>query len=425
MLDLKKLRDDPKQFATALARRGGDHEIARIVELDQGHRDILHQVEQLKKTRNEASRRIGGIVKSGGDVGPLREEMKRVGAEIHRLEEQQQEMDVELEQRLRQVPNTPHPEVPDGRSEADNRTLRSWGEPPEFDFEPAAHWDIGDRLGILDFERAAKMSGARYVLYVGLGARLERALIQFMLDLHTSEHQYTEVLPPLIVHPEALFGTGQLPKFESDLFRTEPGGNFLIPTAEVPVTNIHADEIIAADKLPVSYCAFTPWFRSEAGSHGKDVRGLIRLHQFNKVELVRFCEPQQSYDELERLTAHAEEVLKRLDLHYRVVDLCAADLGFSAARTYDLEVWIPSQKVYREISSCSNFEAFQARRAKIRYRPAAGERPRPLHTLTGSALAVGRTVVAILENYQCADGSVVIPEALRPYMGGVDKIEPS
>ena len=329
-----------------------------------------------------------------------------------------------LEEQLLFLPNLPDEAVPEGAGAEDNVVVRTWGEPPTFDFEPVEHWTLGERLGILDFERAAKVTGARFTVYRGAGARLERALISFMLDLHTTEHGYTEILPPFMVNAESMRGTGQFPKFREEAFEMEKDGYYLVPTAEVPVTNLHRDEILDGSALPLCYTAYTPCFRREAGSYGKDTRGLIRQHQFNKVELVQFVAPEDSERGHEALTRHAEEVLRRLGLHYRVVDLCAGDLGFSAARTYDLEVWLPGQKTYREISSCSNFRDFQARRAAIRYRAEAGKKPALLHTLNGSGLAVGRTVVALLENGQQADGRVRIPEALRPYMGGLEIISP-
>jgi seryl-tRNA synthetase len=422
MLDLNFVRENPEAVSKALRQRGMDPSVDRVLALDTDRREHLQKIESLKKTRNESSRKIGEIMKSGGDAGLLRDEMKEVGAQISQLETELESIQGDLQGRLGDLPNLPHESVPEGRSAEDNPVVRTWGEPPEFSFEARAHWTLGPELGILDFERAAKISGARFALYLGDGALLERALIQFMLDVHTRDHGYTEVLPPFMVNAAALVGTGQLPKFEEDLFKVEPGGFYLIPTAEVPLTNIHREEILDGDRLPLAYCAYTPCFRSEAGSYGKDVRGLIRQHQFNKVELVRFSKPDDSYEQLETLTSHAEEILKRLGLHYRVVTLCTGDLGFGSAKTFDLEVWLPGQNLYREISSCSNFDAFQARRAQIRYRAAKGEKARPLHTLNGSALAVGRTLVAILENYQQADGTVVVPEALRPYMHGKDRI---
>ena len=424
MLDLRYVREHPEEVAEALRKRRASVDLDQLLELDRRRRTHLTEVEALKKMRNERSKEIGRVMKSGGDATAMREEVRGIGDQVSALEADLVQIDAGLNSGLLEIPNIPHPDVPEGNTDEDNTVVRSWGEVPRFSFEPQAHWDLGTELGILDFERAAKVSGARFTFNVGDGALLERALIQFMLDLHTREHGYTELLPPYMVNATSLTGTGQLPKFEEDLFRTTPGDFYLIPTAEVPVTNFHADEILEPGMLPLAYCAHTPCFRSEAGSYGKDVRGLIRQHQFNKVELVRFSEPESSYDALESLTGHAEQVLQRLGLHYRVVTLCSGDLGFSAAKTYDLEVWLPAQKLYREISSCSNFVDFQARRAKIRYRPERGAKARLVHTLNGSALAVGRTLVAILENYQREDGTVEIPEALRPYMHGKLRIEP-
>jgi seryl-tRNA synthetase len=421
MLDLAYIRENPDAVKAAMRKRGADASIEAILELDTQRRAALVEVEGLKQTRNESSKMIGKLIQSGGDAQAQKDEVKRIGARITAIENTLESIETRLGERMLDVPNILHESVPVGKSEDDNRIVSTWGEPREFDFEPQAHWDIGTKLGILDFERAAKIAGARFVLYLKDGARLERALIQFMLDLHTEEHGYIETIPPFLVNRNALIGTGQLPKFEADLFKTVEPEFYLIPTAEVPVTNIHADEILAESDLPLAYCAYTPCFRSEAGSYGKDVRGLIRQHQFNKVELVRFAHPDRSYEELETLTGHAEEVLRRLGLPYRKVVLCSGDTSFTSAKTYDLEVWLPAQQVYREISSCSNFESFQARRAKIRYRTESGK-AQPLHTLNGSGLAVGRAVVAILENYQRADGSVEIPEALRPYMRGRDTI---
>jgi seryl-tRNA synthetase len=421
MLDLALLRDHPDTVAAGLGKRGAGIDLREVLALDARRRSLLVEVEALKKTRNESSRKIGALMKQGGDPGPLKEEMRLLGERVAGLEKEIADAEQALQERLRQIPNVPHPSVPPGTTSEDNPVVRTWGEPPSFPFEPKAHWDLGPALGILDFERAAKIAGARFSVLLGDGALLERALIQFMLDLHTREHGYVEVLPPFLVNADALFGTGQLPKFEQDLFKVEPGGYYLIPTAEVPVTNYHAGEILEAERLPISYCAYTPCFRSEAGSYGKDVRGLIRQHQFDKVELVKFARASESYDQLEILTANAEEVLRRLGLPYRVVTLCGGDLGFSAAKTYDLEVWLPGQGAYREISSCSNFEAFQARRAQIRCKPQGGKTEH-VHTLNGSGLAVGRTLVAILENHQGEDGSVAIPEVLRPYMHGKERI---
>jgi len=423
-LDPSRVREHVEEIEAALVRRGAEAPLGAFRDLDRARRELLVRVEGLKQHRNESSRKIGEIVKSGQDAEPLKTEMRRVGEQIVALETELQATEERLRELMDGIPNVPHESVPEGATADDNRVERTWGEPRSFSFEPKAHWDLGAYLGILDFERAGRMSGARFALYLGDGARLERALIQFMLDLHTREHGYTEVLPPFLVNAQAMYGTGQLPKFEGDLFRTTPGDLYLIPTAEVPVTNIHADEIVDGTALPIAYCAYTPCFRSEAGSYGKDVRGLIRQHQFNKVELVRFVAPETSFDELELLTGHAEEVLRRLGLPYRVVSLCAGDLGFSATKTYDLEVWVAGQAAYREISSCSNFGDFQARRAKIRYRKEHGAKPALVHTLNGSGLAVGRTFIAILENYQERDGSVTIPDALRPYMDGRERIGP-
>ncbi len=424
MLDLHFVREHTDRVADALRKRGTTLSLEPFREMDERRRAALVEMEGLKKLRNESSKKIGQLVKSGGDAGSLKEEMRQVGERISALEKESESAEEALRGLLAEIPNVPHEGVPEGRSSEDNPVVRTWGEPPRFGFEPKAHWDLGASLGILDFERAAKVAGSRFAVYFGDGAKLERALIQFMLDLHTREHGYLEVLPPFMVNAQALFGTGQLPKFEADLFKVEPGGYYLVPTAEVPVTNLHAGEILEGERLPIAYCAYTPCFRSEAGSYGKDVRGLIRQHQFNKVELVRFSRPEDSYRQLDLLTGHAEEVLKRLELPYRVVELCTADLGFSAAKTYDLEVWLPGQQLYREISSCSNFEAFQARRAAIRFRPGPGAKAELVHTLNGSGLAVGRTLVAVLENHQQGDGTVAVPEALRPYMGGQERIEP-
>jgi seryl-tRNA synthetase len=418
MLDPHLLRERPDDVAKALRKRGITEGLDDYVALDARRRALLTDVEQLKRRRNESSKEIGALMKKGGDATALRRETKELGETIAAKEQELATIDADVQRYMERLPNLPHGSVPEGTTSEDNAVVRTWGTPRSFDFEPKAHWDLGASLGILDFERAATMTGARFSLLKGTGARLERALINFMLDLHTKEHGYTEVLTPFMVNARALFGTGQLPKFEEDLFKVEPGGYYLVPTAEVPVTNIHADEILEADALPIRYCAYTPCFRSEAGSYGKDVRGLIRQHQFDKVELVRFSKPSESYEHLEQLTKDAEQVLKRLELPYRVVALCGGDLGNAAAKTYDLEVWLPSQNVYREISSCSNFEAYQARRAGIRFRPKEGAKPEPVHTLNGSGLAVGRTLVAILENFQEKDGSVRLPEAIRPYMDG-------
>ena len=425
MFDIRLIRQDPEAVARALARRGGDWDLSGLLEIDARRRDLTHQVESRVADVRKRSRKIGELKRnkaSEEEVEAFLAENQRLTAEAKSMEGELRELEQKQNDILLELPNAPHETTPEGQSAEDNALVRVRGEKPAFDFEPRAHDELGESLGILDMKRAAKIAGARFALYRGAGARLERALINFMLDLHTNEHGYTEWLPPFMVNPEAMTGTGQLPKFEEDLFRVNDGKYYLIPTAEVPVTNIHREEILTGEDLPLKYTAYTPCFRSEAGSYGQDTRGLIRQHQFNKVELVKFSRPETSYEELETLTADAEEVLKRLGLHYRVVTLCAGDLGFSAAKTYDIEVWVPSQNTYREISSCSNFEDFQARRAGIRYRPGAGAKPEFLHTLNGSGLAVGRTLVAILENFQRADGSVAIPEALRPYMGGTASI---
>ncbi len=424
MLDLNLVREQYALVAEGLGKRGQAAALEPVRDLDARRRALLVEVEGLKKARNDSSKKIGAVMRAGGDAAAAREEVRHVGERIAQIEGELAAVQADLQHALERLPNLPHASVPTGASEQDNVVVRTWGEPPRFAFEPRAHWDLGPALGILDFERAARMAGARFALLLGDGARLERALIQFMLDLHGREHGYVEVEPPFLVNGKALFGTGQLPKFEEDLFKVQPGDYYLIPTAEVPVTNIHAEEILEAAALPLAYCAYTPCFRSEAGSYGKDVRGLIRQHQFDKVELVRFASPETSFDELERLTGHAEEVLRRLGLAYRVMALCTADLGNAAAKTYDLEVWLPAQQKYREISSCSNFTDYQARRAGIRWRPAPGAKPEPLHTLNGSGLAVGRTLVAVLENGQQEDGTVVIPEVLRPYLQGQERILP-
>ena len=425
MFDIRLIRNDPEAVARALARRGGDWDLSGLLEIDARRRDLTHQVESRVADVRRRSKRIGELKRnkaSEEEVEAFLAENQRLTAEAKSMEGELRELEQKQNDTLLELPNAPHESTPEGQSAEENALMRVWGEKPAFDFEPRAHDELGESLGILDMKRAAKIAGARFALYRGAGARLERALINFMLDLHTNEHGYTEWLPPFMVNPEAMTGTGQLPKFEEDLFRVNDGKYYLIPTAEVPVTNIHREEILDGGDLPLKYTAYTPCFRSEAGSYGQDTRGLIRQHQFNKVELVKFSRPETSYEELESLTLDAEKVLKLLGLHYRVVTLCAGDLGFSAAKTYDIEVWVPSQNTYREISSCSNFEDFQARRAGIRYRPGAGDKPLFLHTLNGSGLAVGRTLVAILENFQRADGSVAIPEALRPYMGGAASI---
>jgi seryl-tRNA synthetase len=426
MLDVKLLRDDLARVKERMATRGGVVDWDEFVAIDRERRDALATIERLKEKKNRLSGEIGKLKKSGGDANAVMQLMRdteEVSEAIRLSEAPLADVEARFENFMLTVPNLPSPTVKVGKSEHDNREMRRWGEPPKFDFEALNHWDIGESLAILDFERAAKIAGARFTVYRGAGARLERALINFMLDLHTGENGYQEMLPPALVNRAALVGTGQLPKFEEDLFHLAPGDYFLIPTAEVPLTNLHRDEILEREALPVKYVAYTPCFRSEAGSYGKDVRGLIRQHQFNKVEMVKLTEPENSYDELEAMVRNAEAVLQRLKLPYRVVELCTGDMGFGAAKTYDLEVWLPGQNTYREISSCSNCEDFQARRANIRYRKEKKGKPLFVHTLNGSGLAVGRTLVAVLENYQQKDGSVIIPDALRPYMGGLVKID--
>ncbi|MCB2187583.1 MAG: serine--tRNA ligase [Deltaproteobacteria bacterium] len=424
MLDLKFVRENLSAVRQAVANRHTALDLSVFAGLDEQRRAVLPELESLRARRNEVSALVGQKKKKGEDPGPVFEEMREVGARIKELEQELTEVDAQLSEVLLTIPNLPHGSVPVGGGEEDNPVAATWGEPPAFDFEPLNHWDLGVGLGILDFERAAKITGSRFTVLLGAGARLERALTSFMLDLHTSEHGYTEVLPPFMVNSRSMTGTGQLPKFAEDLFKLENSDYWLIPTAEVPLTNLHREEVLDGDQLPLCYTAYTPCFRAEAGSHGKDVRGLIRQHQFDKVELVRFTRPEDSYEHLELLTSHAEEVLRRLELPYRKVVLCTGDLGFSAAKTYDLEVWLPGQNRYREISSCSNFEDFQARRASVRFKDKGSKGTTLAHTLNGSGLAVGRTLVAILENYQQADGSVKLPTALAPYLGGLSEIRP-
>lgn len=421
MLAMKTLRDNLDQVKSALALRRKEISFEQWTASDLQQRQLKQKIETLKSKQNQASHEIPKRKRAKEPVDELLKEMKSVSEQISAYETELRQIETETADFLLKLPNLPHASVPVGKDETENQEVRRWGRKPEFTFEPKSHWEIGEALGILDFERGAKISGARFVLYRGLGARLERALINFMLDLHTGEHGYTEMLPPFIVNRASVTGTGQLPKFEEDLFQLKHEDYFLIPTGEVPLTNIHADEILAESDLPLSYTACTPCFRREAGSYGQDTRGLIRQHQFNKVEMVKFTVPADSYEQLEKLLNQAEAVLQKLELHYRVVALCTGDLGFAAAKTYDIEVWVPSQEKYREISSCSNFEDFQTRRAKIRYRTAAGKIEHP-HTLNGSGLAIGRTVVALIENYQQPDGTVAIPEVLRPYMGGAERI---
>ncbi|MBS3755193.1 MAG: serine--tRNA ligase [Desulfobacterales bacterium] len=422
MLEIKYVRQNLSELRDALEKRGDAADLSTFEQADQQRRKILNEMEQLRHRRNVVSDEIAGMKKRGENADERVAEMREVGARIKELEQALADYETQINEILIRLPNVPAPSVPEGQDESDNALVREIGVRPEFDFAPQPHWTVGEKLGILDFERAAKIAGARFPLYLGAGARLERALINFMLDLHINDHGYSEVLPPFIVNRHSMNCTGQLPKFEEDLFKLEQWEYFLIPTAEVPVTNIHQDEVIDESDLPKYYVAYTPCFRAEAGSYGKDTRGLIRQHQFNKVELVKFAVPENSYDELERLLADAETVLQKLGLAYRVVLLCTGDMGFAAAKTYDIEVWMPAQQKYREISSCSNFESFQARRAGIRFKRKSRKKTELVHTLNGSGLAVGRTVAALLENCQQADGSVAIPEALRPYMGGKETI---
>ncbi|MGN6735007.1 MAG: serine--tRNA ligase [Candidatus Binatia bacterium] len=422
MLDIKILRDHLDDVKARMSTRGMPVDWDQFVSLDRERRDAVGIIERLKEKKNRLSGEIGKLKKSGADASALMREVEELSEAIRSSEGPLANIEARFEQLMLTLPNLPHASVKVGKDERDNREVRRWGEPPKFGFAPKNHWDIGEELGILDFARAAKIAGARFAVYRDVGAKLERALINFMLDLHTGENGYKEMLPPALVNRAALVGTGQLPKFEDDLFHVAPGDYFLIPTAEVPLTNLHRDEMLERDELPIKYVACTPCFRSEAGSYGKDVRGLIRQHQFNKVEMVKLTEPEDSYNELETMVRNAEDVLKRLELPYRVVELCTGDMGFGTAKTYDLEVWLPGQNTYREISSCSNCEEFQARRANIRYRKEKKGRPLFVHTLNGSGLAVGRTLVAVLENYQQEDGTVIIPNALRDYMGGLDRI---
>jgi seryl-tRNA synthetase len=423
MLEIKFVRQNLSQIRNALNDRGLSVDLDTFMKCDQDRRAILLDIETLRHQRNVVSDQIAEMKKAGEDASASVAEMREVASKIKALDKDLAHNEEQVQKILFELPNLPHASVPKGKDESDNPVVKTVGELPEFSFTAKPHWDLGADLGILDFDRAARITGARFPLYFGLGAKLERALINFMLDIHTNSHGYKEVLPPFIVNRQTMTHTGQLPKFEEDLFKISDWDYFLIPTAEVPVTNIHQGETLDAAQLPINYCAYTPCFRSEAGSYGKDTRGLIRQHQFNKVELVKFVLPDTSYEELESLLAAAETILIKLQLPYRVVEICTGDLGFAAAKTYDIEVWMPTQGVYREISSCSNFEDFQARRANIRFKSKGRKGTALVHTLNGSGLAVGRTVAALIENCQQADGSVVIPEALRPYMDGMEKIE--
>ena len=421
MLDIRAIRSNPEEIKRKLSRRGQEFRIDEVLKLDEQRRQVIYEVEELKSRKNKVSEEVAKLKRAKQDAEAVVLEMRQVSEKIKEMDERVRNLDEEITGILLTIPNTPYEGIPDGSSDADNVEIRKQGEPTKFEYEPKAHWDIGVDLNILDFETAGKVTGARFTFYRGLGAKLERALINFMLDTHT-ENGYTEIFPPFMVHRRSMTGTGQLPKFEEDAFKVQNTEYFLVPTAEVPVTNMYREQILDGSMLPIKHTAYTACFRAEAGSAGRDTRGLIRQHQFNKVELVKFADPDNSYEELEKLTEDAERILKLLKLPYRVVCLCAGDLGFSSAKTYDLEVWMPSYGRYVEISSCSNFEDFQARRADIKFRPEPKEKPRFVHTLNGSGLAVGRTVAAILENFQQGDGSVVIPEVLRPYMRGLDKI---
>jgi seryl-tRNA synthetase len=423
MLDARKIRANPQAVEQQLQKRNLSGALDQFLLLDEKRREVLGKVEELKKFRNTSSQQVGKMKKEGQDPSELMEKVRLAGQDIKKWDEDLKGIEEGIEKILLNIPNLPHESVPVGPDDSANVEMRRWGEPRQFDFEPLAHWDIGPNLDILDFERAAKLSGARFTVYKGMGARLERAVINFYLDIHTREHGYREILPPFMVSADCMLGTGQLPKFAEDMFKVQGREMYLIPTAEVPLTNLYREEILEAKDLPKYVTAYTPCFRAEAGSHGRDTRGIIRQHQFNKVELVKIVAPETSYNELEKLTANAEKVLQLLGLPYRVVLLSTGDLGFSAAKTYDLEVWMPGYNDYREISSCSNCEDFQARRANIRYRPAPKEKIQYVHTLNGSGVAIGRTVAAILENYQQRDGSVVVPEVLRPYMGGLEVIK--
>ncbi|SHK83439.1 seryl-tRNA synthetase [Clostridium cavendishii DSM 21758] len=419
MLDLKRIRTNPEEIKLALSNRGEDFDssvIDEIVSLDEERRKILVEVEALKGKRNQVSAEIPKKKKAGEDVAPIMEEMRLVGEQIKNHDTRVSEIDEKINYIMLRIPNIPNPQVPDGDTDEDNVEIKKWGNPTEFSYEPKAHWDLGTDLGLLDFERAGKTTGSRFTMYKGLGARLERAIINYFLDTHTLENGYSEILPPYMVNRDSMVGTGQLPKFEEDAFKVENNGYFLIPTAEVPVTNMYRNEILSGSELPIKHAAYSACFRAEAGSAGRDTRGLIRQHQFNKVELVKFCKPEESYTELDKLVADAESVLQGLNLPYRIVRICKGDLGFTAALKFDIEVWMPSYNRYVEISSCSNFEDFQARRANIKYKETPKDKPQFVHTLNGSGVAIGRTVAAILENFQQEDGTVIVPEVLRPYM---------
>lgn len=423
MLDIKRIRSNPDLVKESLAKRGGEYNIDLILDLDKKRRALLVEVEEMKARQNKVSKEVPKLKQEGKDASEVLKEMKELSISVGKKDAEVKAIISKLNEKLLEIPNIPNPDIPEGASDQDNLEVKVHGTPRKFDFEVKAHWDLGTDLDILDFERATKITGSRFTLFKGLGAALERALINFMLTVHTSKNGYKEVSPPFMVNKDSMIGTGQLPKFGNDMFKIEGKEFYMIPTAEVPVTNIHRGEILDEDVLPVRYTAYTPCFRQEAGSAGRDTRGIIRNHQFDKVELVKLVKPEDSYSELEKLTADAEGILQKLDIPYRIIDLCTGDIGFSAAKTYDIEVWMPSYGRYVEISSCSNFEDFQARRANLRYRPSDKGKPEFLHTLNGSGLAVGRTLAALLENYQEEDGSIVIPEALRPFMGGLEKVE--
>lgn len=422
MIDLKFLREHIDIVEKSLKDRGTKLSLSKFISIDKDRRALITKLDDLRGTKNKKSEEIGTLRRKGESTGTLIKEVKIISDEIKNIEDKLSAIEEKINKILQFIPNIPHSSVPIGKTEEDNLEIRKWGNIPNFDFEPLPHWEIAENLNIIDFDRAVRMSKSRFAVYRGTGALLERALINFMLDFHTKEHGYKEIIPPFLVNSNSLFATGQLPKFRKELFKCANDDLYLIPTAEVPLTNLHREEILDENKLPVKYVAYTPCFRREAGSYGKDVRGLIRQHQFNKVELVKFVEPERSFDELESLVVDAEQVLQRLNLPYRVVILCSGELGFGAAKTYDLEVWLPSQKKYREISSCGNFTDFQARRANIKYRKNSSSKTEFVHTMNGSGLAVGRTLLAILENYQCKDNTVKIPEVLIPYMKGIDRI---
>lgn len=422
MLDIKWIRENYETVKNMLQSRNNAFDLDKFLELEKTRREMLVKVETLKEKRNSGSKQVGIMKRNGDDASNLQAEIRNLGDEIKKLDEESNVIQEKLNDLALSIPNMPHHTVPVGKDENDNVEIRRWGEPRKFDFEPKSHWEIGEALGILDFERGVKLAESRFTILKGYGAKLERALLNFMLDLHTREHGFTEIMPPVLVNTKTMTGTGQLPKFAEDLYKCNNDDLWLIPTAEVPLTNIHSGETFSEADLPKYYCAYTPCFRREAGSYGRDMRGMLRQHQFDKVEMVKISTPEKSYDELEHMTNCAEKVLQLLEIPYRVIVLSTGDMGFGAAKTYDIEVWLPSQNLYREISSCSNCEDFQARRLNMKYKPNDGSKPRLVHTLNGSGLAIGRTLIAILENYQQADGSITVPSALRPYLGNIEKI---